>query len=123
MTAPGLNFLNYVGPLRKNKNATIDEDPIDLAPFDYDRFKRHLTGLLDRISRMCTTPSDQRSMDVDDTFPISESLNEEDDTINENTKGECEEESEWISDVKQTLDVLPRLQSYPVADQTNIIKE
>lgn len=102
MTAAGLNILNYVGPLRKNKSVTADDDPtLDVAPFDFDRFKRHLTGLLERVSRN----GQPKANDIDDT------LTEEDDTneLADSTKAPKEEESDWIFDVKQTMDVLPRL--------------
>lgn len=102
MTAPGLNILNYVGPLRKNKNVVADDDQaLDVAPFDFDRFKRHLTGLLERVSRN----GDQRSNDIDDTLAEEDDTNESADS----SKTTKQEESDWIFDVKQTMDVLPRL--------------
>lgn len=105
MTAAGLNILNYVGPLRKNKNAPADDDPaLDVTPFDFERFKRHLTGLLERVSRMST--NGEKVNDIDDT------LTEEDDTTEsiDNTKTTIKpEESDWTFDVKKTMDVLPRL--------------
>lgn len=114
MTAAGLNSLNYIGPLRKNKNATIDEDPtLDVAPFEFDRFKRHLNGLLDRVSRMITTNGEQKPNDVDET------LAEEDDNAtdaSELPKTTRAEESDWIFDVKKNMDVLPRLQHHPDVD-------
>lgn len=98
MTAAGLNYLNYIGALRKNKNATIQEDPsIDVTPFEFDRFKRHLTGLLERVSRM--------SMG-DDASQKPEAVEEEDD-IESNAKKD--EESDWVLDVEKTIEVLPRL--------------
>ncbi|XP_055320368.1 protein PTHB1 [Sitodiplosis mosellana] len=111
MTAAGLNILNYVGPLRKNKNAATDDDPtLDVAPFDFDRFKRHLTGLLERVSRS----GGPKANDIKDT------LTEEDDVIEstDNSKPPKEEESDWIFDVKQTMNILPRLSL-----QTNINDE
>lgn len=115
-TASGLNFLNYVGSLRKNK--TAEEDPtIDVTPFEFDRFKRHLSGLLERICRMCTTPSDQKSIDVEDTFPIPESVEEEDSDSPRNVKEE--EESDWASDFNKISDILPRLQRFPAMENIN----
>lgn len=97
MTAPGLNFLNYVGSLRKNK--TAEEDPmIDVKQFEFDRFRRHLSGLLERICRTCKTPLDQRSIDVEDTFPITESVEEEAESlqnVKEKEEEEEQEESDW----------------------------
>lgn len=120
MTAAGLNILNYVGPLRKNKNATADDDPaLDVAPFDFGRFKRHLTGLLERVSRS----GNPKANDI-----VADTLAEEDD-VNEtvdNSKAPKQEESDWIFDVKQTMDVLPRL-SVQTNDEnsakTNISKD
>lgn len=112
MTAAGLNMLNYMGPLRKNKNTSADDDPtIDVAPFDFERFKRHLTGLLERVSRLLTN-ADQKGNDTDDT------LAEEDDTneLVDNPKASNGEQSDWIFDVKQTLEVLPRLQAVTAND-------
>lgn len=110
MTAAGLNILNYMGPLRKNKNtAAADDDPaIDVTPFDFERFKRHLTGLLERVSRLLTN-GDQKGNDIDET------LAEEDDAADD-SKASKEEQSDWIFDVEQTLDVLPRLQAVTVND-------
>lgn len=102
MMATGLNILNYIGPLRKNKNSAVDDDPtIDMAQFDFERFKRHLMGLLERVSRMSFN-GDQKVSDIDDT------LTEEDD---ENAHTAKQEESDWIFDVEKTMDVLPRLQN------------
>lgn len=113
MTAAGLNILNYMGPLRKNKNAPIDTDPaLDVAPFDFDRFKRHLTGLLERVGRMSSSSSsgDQKSNDIDDTLAEEDDPNElsAEQTIEGNAPAE---ESDWCFDVKKTMDVLPRLQN------------
>lgn len=107
MTAAGLSVLNYMGPLRKYKNAPTDDDPtVDVSPFEFERFKRHLSGLLERVSRIATN-GESRGNDTDDT------LREEDDTNEtaEHSKAIKEEESDWVFDVKQTMDVLPRLQS------------
>lgn len=117
MTASGLNFLNYVGSLRKNK--TAEQDPtIDVTSFEFDRFKRHLSGLLERICRMCITPSDQRSIDVEDTFRIPESVEEEADSPR-SVKEKEEEESDWASDFNKSSDVLPRLQRFPGMENIN----
>lgn len=113
MTAAGLNILNYIGPLRKNKNGAADEDlTFDKTPFEFDRFKRHLNGLLERLSRMVASSStnDHKSFDSDETIQ-EQPLKEEDDTAenNENSTPQIEEESDWVFDVKQAMDVLPRL--------------
>lgn len=110
-----MNFLNYVGSLRKNKKA--EEDPtIDVTPFEFDSFKRHLSGLLERISHMCTTPTDQKSIDVEDTFPIPESVEEDADSPRNANE---EEESDWASDFNKISDVLPRLQRFPAMENIN----
>lgn len=114
MTAAGLNILNYVGPLRKNKNATADDDPtLDVAPFDFIRFKRHLTGLLERVSR-----SGNANDISDDTLAEEDDANESVD----NSKAPKEEESDWIFDVKQTMDVLPRLSTQTNTNDENSAK-
>lgn len=114
MTAAGLNSLNYIGPLRKNQNSAVDEDPtLDMAPFEFERFKRHLNGLLDRASRMITTNGEQKPNDMDGTLP------EEDDKAieaSEMSKTTTAEESDWIFDVKKNMDVLPRLQHHTELD-------
>ena len=118
MTAAGLNSLNYIGPLRKNKSAAIDEDlTLDVTPFEFERFKRHLNGLLDRASRMITTNGEQKSTELDDTLP-----EEEDDNANETSEmpnSGTAEESDWVFDVKKNLDVLPRIQNNPDADSNS----
>lgn len=119
MTASGLNFLNYVGSLRKNKAA--EQDPtIDVTSFGFDRFKRHLSGLLERICRMCKTPSDQRSINAEDTFRIPESVEEEADSPRSvKEEEENEKESDWSSDLNKTSDVLPRLKRFPGMQNIN----
>lgn len=112
MTAPGLNYLNYVGALRKNKNATIDEEPsVDVTPFEFDRFKRHLTSLLERVSRMST--NDHKASGSDDMSSVPEPVAEEDDSAIESANGikpkKKDEESDWVFDVEKTIDALPRL--------------
>lgn len=106
--AAGFNILSYVGPLRKNKNAPVDDDPVlDVTPFDFERFKRHMIGLLERVSRMSTI-NDQKLNDIDDT--LTEEITEED--TNESLDAEKtpkQEESDWVFDVKQTMENLPRL--------------
>lgn len=111
MTAAGLNMLNYMGPLRKNKNTPADDDPsIDVAPFDFERFKRHLTGLLERVSRLLTQNDQKTNGNDNDT---DDTLAEEDDTVDsiDNPMAIKEEQSDWIFDVQKTMDVLPRLQA------------
>lgn len=101
----GLNVLNYVGPLRKNKNAPTDDDPVfDITPFEFERFKRHMTGLLERVSRI-STHVEQKHNDIDDTLTEEDDIHESIDS-NETSK---QEESDWVFDVKKTMDNLPRL--------------
>ncbi|XP_031630232.1 protein PTHB1 [Contarinia nasturtii] len=105
MTAAGLNILTYVGPLKKNKNGVADDDPtLDVAPFDFERFKRHLTGLLERVSRQS---GDQKSNSIDETLTEEDDINE----LSVDNPKTTNEESDWIFDVKQTMDILPRLQN------------
>lgn len=135
MVAPGLNYLNYVGALRKNK-AGKDEDAIsiDVTPFDFERFKRHFAGLLDRISHIS---SDTASNEKDDGFHRPESLEEEEeeeggaaaakgdggegrDSVDEaNSRSKAKKvrnESEWVSDVHKMMTILPKLADINDAD-------
>lgn len=107
MSAVGLNILNYTGPLKKKeKNGVIDDDPtLDVAPFEFERFKRHLAGLLERVSRHS---GDQKANRISETLPEEDDINE---SAIDNSKATNEEESDWIFDVKQTMDILPRLQN------------
>lgn len=116
MTAAGLNILNYVGPLRKNKNVAADDDPkLDVAPFEFDRFKRHMTGLLERVSRN----GDQKANDIGEPLDEEDDINESADNSKDKPK---EEESDWIFDVKQTMDVLPRLSQQANTNDENSAK-
>lgn len=119
MTAPAFNVLNYIGALRKNKHATVEESsPVDIGPFEFDRFKRHMQGLLERACRLAGNRT--ASIDKDDVMEsalsANEALEEEEDIgeaetadAAESTPNKAEEESDWTCDVKQTMDLLPRL--------------
>lgn len=120
MVASGLNYINYVGALRKNKTAK-EEDviSIDVTPFDFERFKRHFSGLLDRISHISSD-----SASNDEGFTRHESLEEVDeeesgvanerrasvDEANSKSKAKkARNESEWVSDVQKMMNILPKL--------------
>lgn len=118
MTAPAFDALNRIGPLRKNKNSTMEENTtIDIVPFEFERFKRHLHGVLDRLCRLAATDNRTGSVDKDDAldnvFSANDALEEEeDDAIAEDTESalnKTEEESDWVCDVKETMNLLPRL--------------
>lgn len=117
MTATGLNSLNYIGPLRKNKNAAVDDDlTLDVTPFEFERFKRHLSGLLERVSRILATNGEQNVNDVGETLPEEDDNATDASEMQKNTEAE---ESDWIFDVKKTMDVLPRLQKHTDADSSS----
>lgn len=53
MIAPSLEMINYIGPLRKNKNTALDDNPsYATTSLDFNRFKRHFISLLERICRL-----------------------------------------------------------------------
>lgn len=118
MVAPGLNYTNRVGALRKQKNGQAENaHSIDIVSFEFERFKRHLTSLLDRIMHLATT--DAQSGDKDDGFQRPESVEEEDEeTVTPRKRGDSDaraaderrdDESEWVSDVKSMMAILPKL--------------
>lgn len=118
MVDSGLNILNN---MRKNKNAVTDGDlTFDVTPFEIERFKRHLNGLLERTSRLSASSSEQKSTDT---------LPEEDDNANDasemqkTTPTEEVSNSEWVFDVAKNLDVLPRIQINPDADSNISTKD
>lgn len=121
MTAPAFDVLNCIGPLRKNKNSTMDDiSTIEINPFEFERFKRHLHGVLERLCRLTASDNRAGTTDANDSmenlFSADDTLKEEDDDAatatkddTESTPNNTEEESDWICDVKQTMDLLPRL--------------
>lgn len=53
MTNDSLDRLNHIGPLRKNKNASIDDNPSYAATsLDINRYKRRLSSILERVCRL-----------------------------------------------------------------------
>lgn len=113
MTAPAFDVLNCTGPLRKNKQSTLDDiSVIDRSSFEFERFKRHVTGVLERLCRL--TSSENRIGTVDTDGDALEEEEDDDTAIaaaedTESPSNKTEEESDWICDVKQTMDLLPRL--------------
>ena len=95
-------MLSHIGPLRKNKNTSLDENPsFAITTLDINKFKRHVLALLDRICRLILRPtdkSDTKSHHEDDNDDIAEENNEDAiDTVDEN------QESEWISSYTTTF--------------------
>lgn len=121
MTTPAFDALSRVGPLRKNKHLSMDDiSTVDIIPFDFERFKRHLNGILERLCRFVSSENRSGAIDTDDSLQnilyVDDTLEEEeDDATNvanediESLPNKVEEESDWICDVKQTMDLLPRL--------------
>lgn len=104
ITAPSLDTLNCVGPLRRANSTVDDLMQSTSSPLDMNRFTRHLKSLLDRVCRLTTkAPGDQIS---DDKALFGEDVGE-DDTILEDT---AEEESDWASNDKNPIEsLLPQL--------------
>lgn len=118
MTAPAFDALNRIGPLRKNKHSSMEEiTTVDIAPFEFERFKRHLNGVLDRLCRSAASENRIGAVDKDDAldnvFSASDALEEEEDDAavedTESPTNKAEEESDWVCDVKETMNLLPRL--------------
>lgn len=121
MTAPAFDVLNRIGPLRKNKNSAMDDtDTIDFSSFEFERFKRHLHVVLERVCRLAASENQAGSLDTDESlehvFSTDDALKEEDDDAaiaeiedTELPTNKTEEESDWICDVKSTMNLLPRL--------------
>lgn len=121
LTAPAFDALNRLGPLRKSKHSTIEDiSTNDINPFQFERFKRHLHGILDRLCRFAATENRTGAVDAGDSleniFSEDDALEEEgDDAVNSEIENKelppskPEEESDWVCDVKQTMDLLPRL--------------
>lgn len=97
-----MDTLNCVGPLRKANSTFDDLNHFSSSPLDMNRFSRHLRSLLERVCRLTAkAPSD----DKDNTTFAEE--DGENDTILEGT---AEEESDWVSNLKQPVEsLLPQL--------------
>lgn len=82
-------MLNHIGPLRKNKNTALDENPsFAITSLDVNRYKRHFTSLLERVCRMAANVGQSGTTETDD------------DTIEEKHEIEEEQEpptSEWLN--------------------------
>lgn len=86
MVGPAVDLLDHLGPLKNSKNADFDDSAVYAAPaFDFDRFRRHLAALLERICRMAAGSA------VPDTV---DDLSE----YAENDMG-VDEPSEWTNEV------------------------
>lgn len=96
-----------MGPLRKNKNTPLENALIEISVFNFERFKRHLTSLLERVCRLAQSQDTKQNLsqanDPNDTQTehILNDVIEKD--LDENKI--VEEESDWINDVKQTSSV------------------
>lgn len=115
LTSAPIDAQNCIGPLRKVNSSVDDLVQFDVSTLDMSRFKRHLSALLDRACRLASKSSSERKPDGEDAGAGSEPFSkpgnvfdqDENDTILE---GGVEEESDWINNVKQTVeDLLPQL--------------
>lgn len=88
ITSPSLEILNYSGPLRKNKNSTLDEHPtITTNEIDIQRYKKQFGSLVERICRLVITKNDNKN--------DGEEFNENEDEFEDDEKIET---SEWMND-------------------------
>lgn len=125
ITWPSLELLNYSGPLKKNKNVTIDDRPtICMSDFDLNRFKKQLASLCDRITRLSSSSAStttstsgndtNRSSDFNGNRNGGDDSNNDQAIINENDEYEDGEDdemknetSDWVNDdISGTGDVL-----------------
>lgn len=100
MTWPVLETLYHTGPLKKNKNSTIDDCPtINMTDFDLNRFKKLLTSFCDRITRLSSSSPSSGGNDTNlSTFNISDDSNNNDQIINENDEDEMKNETnDWLN--------------------------
>lgn len=98
ITAPALDMLNHNGPLRKNQNASIEEQPnFAVTSLDFVRFKRHLSSLMDRICRLVANNSNNSTP----AAPIDDS-----DDFSDENKLEFAEISEWVNDAVSTTGIV-----------------
>lgn len=108
-------MLNHIGPLKKSKSVSFEENQaVDSSTLNFDRFKRHLTGLLDRVCRLAAKGEDIKGISdqsVDDLNEITnEDNSQEQNPTNLEDENFLEEESDWISEVKETTDaIVPQL--------------
>lgn len=111
MTSSSLDMMNRVGPLARGKqNAAEDILNVDQEPFNFDRFKRHLNGLIERCCRKASADGKSNADTTDSLDNVTEDiLKEEDDEHIVTDSNKAEESSEWICDVQQTMELLPRL--------------
>lgn len=111
MTSSALDMMNRIGPLARSKqNASGDTFNMDQEPFNFDRFKRHLNGLIERCCRIASADG-KINADTDQSIDniTVDTLKEEDDEHIVTDSNKAEESSEWTCDVKKTMELLPRL--------------
>lgn len=106
MVAPAFESMHRFGFLSKNK--TNDVSVVgDIDPFEFNRFKRHFVGVLERLCRLCIRSSNAADADESTDNNLKDELNEEDEQMtNIDT---APEESEWTCNVEKTMEMLPRL--------------
>lgn len=85
-----LELLSYSGILRKNKGASLKENlSFNVASFDFDRVRRHLISLLERLCRIAQKGIN--AVDVEESSNLAPTQ---------------EEESDWVYDVEKTKEML-----------------
>lgn len=102
ITWPSLEFLNNTGPLKKNKNSTIDDRPsITLTEFDLNRFKKQFASLCDRVTRLSSSTSGGTNTihSASDINRSGDDSHSNDQIINEKDEDEIKNEtSDWLND-------------------------
>lgn len=92
-TNDSIDRLNHIGALRKNKNASVDDNLSYAATsLDINRYKRRLSALLERVCRLS-----KKDNSKDDNNLLENDLLEE--------ENEEEYTSDWISDNRSQLDL------------------
>lgn len=92
---------NHLGPLRKNKNSSLDDHlTFAITNLDINRFKRHFASLLERVSQMASMHSQSSSEDFKDNgnASLSKSTDETIDIEAKLNESYMEELSEWLND-------------------------
>lgn len=92
-------MIQHIGPLRKNKNATLDDQPtFAITEFDFNQFKKQFISILDRITRLTSTGTSNESTILDKL---------DDDALKKDPKAEeLEETSEWMNNIDGTTGLL-----------------
>ncbi|XP_055920507.1 protein PTHB1 isoform X2 [Eupeodes corollae] len=69
--APGIDMLHHYGPLSRSKSSgnKITNSDFSHEQFEYDRFRRHFSTLLDRVCRLASNSDKNKSKEKDKENP------------------------------------------------------